>query len=725
MKMVKPFVSIIIPVYRVSKYIERCLRSVMQQQGDIAMECILVDDCSPDDSMDIVKRLLDDYDGPITFHTESHKQNLGLSAARNTGMTMAQGDYLFFIDSDDYITDDCLQRLTDVVKKNPEVQVVKGNHVGNGGVIHASHIPQVPLGNDTLLDLIYMGIIPVMAWNTLIRRSLVEKNGLSFRQGLMYEDNLWSVQLFRCTVSFVFVHDETYYYEENPNSISGAMVGMVQAKHLSHMVYIIDELLNTFDAAHFIPYTCFINTRLMQMLDCVDNDNTIDDGIRKHILQQRNHLIKYALSHCRIVLALFELLLYKPFRMLYRFRLFRRNYNRIETVVCRFANVFDNLHAKRGLECLVGEHMKIVYVYPSLAIFGGIERILIDKMNFLAREYGEEVYIITSDQGLHSVPYHLDERVHFMDLNIRFHTQYRYGLFRRQWVRWRMFREYDTKLLQALSVIQPDVLVCTSAHHVRRLLKVKGRTPLVVESHINFIHPDSMLHQVQKRMNNYWIGKAEAVVTLTEGDAEDWRRVSKHVHVIPNIVHLNDTNLYSDCTAKRVLFVGRFEEQKNIGELISIWQLIHPKFPDWKLDLYGDGALWEKYKQEADALNINIEIHKPTAQIMDVYCNSSIFVLTSLFEPFGLVIPEAMSCGLPVVSYDSPYGPASIVSEGKDGFIVPLHDRQTFADRLCQLMGDEELRKKMGRHAIASSQRFSADQIMPMWKELFEKLTLS
>ena len=367
--------------------------------------------------------------------------------------------------------------------------------------------------------------------------------------------------------------------------------------------------------------------------------------------------------------------------------------------------------------------MKIVYLYSSLAVVGGIERILVDKMNYLSCECGEEVYIITSDQGNHRLSFQLDERVHFIDMNIRFCTQYRYGIVRRLWLRWMMNHEYDAKLRKVLAEIQPDIVVCMTAQHVRRLLRVKGHIPLVVESHMNFIHPDKWTQWLQTHLNNIWIGKAEAVVTLTNGDAENWSRVSKHVHVIPNMVHLNDSNLFSDYTAKRVLFVGRFEEQKNIGELISIWQLVHPKFPDWKLDMYGDGALWEKYKNEVDALNINIEIHKPTAQIMNVYRNSSIFVLTSLYEPFGLVIPEAMSCGLPVVSYDSPYGPASIISDGEDGFLIPMHHQQAFADRLCQLMGDEELRKKMGRHAIVSSQRFSADKIMPMWKELFEKLT--
>lgn len=367
--------------------------------------------------------------------------------------------------------------------------------------------------------------------------------------------------------------------------------------------------------------------------------------------------------------------------------------------------------------------MKIVYLYKSLAVWGGVERILVDKMNFLAHEYGEDVYIITSDQGSHKSPYTLDERVHVIDLDIRFHTRFRHNLLRRLFEYRRMSRLYHTRLRKQLMLIRPDIVITTTFQDIKPLLKIKGNRPLVVESHLNFLHPDSLLHRIQLRINNYWAGRAEAIVTLTNGDAEDWKRVSSHVHVIPNMVHLNDTNLYSDCTAKRVLFVGRFEEQKNIGELINIWQLVHSKHPDWRLDLYGDGALWEKYKQEADALNINIEVHKPSSQIMDVYRRSSIFVIASLYEPFGLVIPEAMSCGLPIVSYDSPYGPANIISDGEDGFLIPMHHQQVFADRLCQLMGDEELRKEMGKRAIVSSQRFSADKIMPMWKELFEKLT--
>ena len=366
--------------------------------------------------------------------------------------------------------------------------------------------------------------------------------------------------------------------------------------------------------------------------------------------------------------------------------------------------------------------MKIVYLYPALAIWGGIERILVDKMNFLVRQYGYEVYMITSDQGQHVVPYELDERIHFKDLDIRLHTQYQYKGWRRYREYGRLSRLYHDRLRKLFEKVQPDVIVCTSSQFVRPLLRIKGNIPLIVESHINFSHPDTLLHRIRNRYNNYWIGKAEAVVTLTNGDAENWSRVSKHVHVIPNVVHLNDTLQYSDCTAKRVLFVGRFEEQKSIGDLFAIWKLVHPQYPDWQLDLYGEGTLWNHYKQEADALKINIKVHHPTRQIMDVYRSSSILVLTSLFEPFGLVMPEAMSCGLPVVAFDSPYGPATIITEREAGFLIPNRDQQLFADRLGLLMDDLDLRQQMGMKAIISSQRFSADKIMTMWKELFEEL---
>lgn len=138
--------------------------------------------------------------------------------------------------------------------------------------------------------------------------------------------------------------------------------------------------------------------------------------------------------------------------------------------------------------------------------------------------------------------------------------------------------------------------------------------------------------------------------------------------------------------------------------------------------IYGEGKQRQALQSVISSQNMNIHLHEPTSQIFEAYRHSSILVVTSLYEPFGLVIPEAMSCGLPVVSFDSPYGPSSIISNGKDGFLVEYDDIVSFIKRLEQLMDDVPLRLQMGVCAVESSKRFSAQQIMQKWKDIFDNL---
>lgn len=357
--------------------------------------------------------------------------------------------------------------------------------------------------------------------------------------------------------------------------------------------------------------------------------------------------------------------------------------------------------------------MKIVYLYSSLAITGGIERVLVDKVNYLVSHYGYEVYMITSDQGTNPIPYQLDKRVYFCDLQILSYTQYQYRGWRRIQEGRCLTRLYHQRLQEILKEISPDIIVCTTSQDVHGLLRIKGKTPLVVECHGNFTHPDFWLQRARTLFNNFWIGKADALVTLTQGDAKKWRHVSRHVHVIPNIVYLNDTNRLSDCVNKRAIFVGRFVEQKGLPDLVKIWRIVNSRYPDWQLDVFGNGEM----KSIPD---INLFVHPPTANIMEEYINCSMLLMTSIYEPFGLVIPEAMSCGLPVVAFDCPYGPAEIITDEVDGFLVKNRDIKHYADYVCQLIESSGLRQSMGAAGIKASQRYQAEIIMPQWKELFE-----
>ena len=140
------------------------------------------------------------------------------------------------------------------------------------------------------------------------------------------------------------------------------------------------------------------------------------------------------------------------------------------------------------------------------------------------------------------------------------------------------------------------------------------------------------------------------------------------------------------------------------------------------MDIYGEGEMMDFYKNIIDNMDINIVIHLPQSTILQRYSESSMLLLTSVYEPFGLVMPEAMSCGLPVVAFDCPYGPADIITDGVDGFLIKNRDVSAFADRVCQLIEDKDLRVRMGQAAIKSSQRYRADVIMPKWERLFERL---
>lgn len=371
--------------------------------------------------------------------------------------------------------------------------------------------------------------------------------------------------------------------------------------------------------------------------------------------------------------------------------------------------------------------MRLLYVTDAITIWGGLERILVEKMNFLADEYGYEVFLLTSNQGEHPVPYSLSPKVVSSDLAIFTFLEYRYKGLKRFYIKYRLSRYFQNKLKSQIEQINPDIIICPRLELLGLLAKVKGAIPLVFESHSLFRSYQSenggMYAKIKSHYYIHHINKVNAIVALSEGDARDWRTVHKNVFFIPNMAHLNRSGQFSDCMSNRAIFVGRFSIQKDIGSLIDIWSLVNKRHSDWELHLYcGYGELQDDMKQIIMESDINIILHEPTADIFDAYMSCSMLLLTSMYEPFGLVLPESMSCGLPVIAFDCPYGPADIITDEVDGFLVRDRDISVFVDKICQLIEDASLRIKMGQAAISSSQRYDAQLIMPLWKQLFEEM---
>ena len=369
--------------------------------------------------------------------------------------------------------------------------------------------------------------------------------------------------------------------------------------------------------------------------------------------------------------------------------------------------------------------MRILYVNDAWAIWGGLERVLIDKMNYLADD-GYEIFSITYNQGSHPFPYSLSPKIVHRDLNIRLHDQYKYHGLKKLYVKYKLQKLLIKRLKSEIEDISPDVIVCPRINLIGFILKTKGNVPLIYESHSSnkylFYEYDGLFWKIKQYYYERKVKKAQMIVALTEGDAAEWRKLTPNVCVIPNVVHLNGKETFSDCTTKSVIFVGRFYRQKNVGSLLVIWELVHQRHPDWSLQIYGGyGEEKDKLFAEIMQMDANVHIYEPTSEIIDKYKENSLLLMTSLYEPFGLVLPEAMSCGLPVVAFDCPYGPADIVTDGVDGFLVRQRNLDEFADKVCLLMEKQDLRNKMGKAGIVSSQKYDVNHIMPLWKQLFKQ----
>lgn len=241
-------ISIIVPVYNVEQYIKECFDSIAGQSYKGEIECIFVDDCGHDDSVSVLEKLIAGYNGTIQFCIVHHEHNKGLSGARNTGIRHAKGDYLYFIDSDDSITSDCIEKLAVLAEKYPQVDIVQGSTKSKLEWLQLAnkHFPEYSDNFKWIRKTMLQRFsIPMTAWNKLVRKELIVNNGLYFEEGLIHEDEVWNFMLARYVHSIAFRCDITYIYRENPDGIMG------QAKEYNYA-----PVLNIMVDRASNPYIC-------------------------------------------------------------------------------------------------------------------------------------------------------------------------------------------------------------------------------------------------------------------------------------------------------------------------------------------------------------------------------------------------------------------------------------------------------------------------------------
>ncbi|MCV3464389.1 glycosyltransferase family 4 protein [Campylobacter lari] len=347
--------------------------------------------------------------------------------------------------------------------------------------------------------------------------------------------------------------------------------------------------------------------------------------------------------------------------------------------------------------------MKILLLIADITIGGGAERVVVNLANAL-NELRFEVQILSIYKENDKIAYELNG-----DIKVDFLYEKSQKMMRKN-VFYKLIYKYYESFLLKQNYKNVDVVIFNNCPHFP-FFKNKNT------KYINFIH--SSFKKYRKR-NDYF----DDLIILSNKQINKWQKYHKNIHVIPNFLPFISEKI-SDHKQKNILSIGRMtlNDEKGFLRLIEIWKLIanNEKYKDWTLSIVGEGELKNTIEEKIKENNLeNSIILKPfTKDIEKEYLNASIYVMCSHFEGFGMVLVESANYGLPSIAFDINTGPSDIIENEKSGFLIQDNDLNEFANKLCVLMDDENLRKTMGLNAKKIvKNNFSKEVIMKKWEEV-------
>lgn len=381
--------------------------------------------------------------------------------------------------------------------------------------------------------------------------------------------------------------------------------------------------------------------------------------------------------------------------------------------------------------------MKLAYYIWETYTGGGLMKVTIDKVNYWA-EQGHEVWLITREQKRKHPFFPVDSRVKQVDIEIDYQDVNAIAnpLKRFRAIRQRE-REHLNRLQDVLDNARVDIFINTIfAPEADLIPKLRDKSIKVLESHgvkyALFPNPPrsgwrakfaTLVNMYRRAKYDNLPNKYAHFVVLSSSHLEQWREI-KNITAISNPCTLQ-LGQVSSLEEKRVLYLGRIGEEKNVPFLIDVWAQIAKTFPEWDLTIAGSGDQLPLVEERIKQYNLDgsVTLIPHQSDVASLYLSSSVLVLTSKHEGFPMVLLEAQTAGLPCVSLDCPLGPRDILSDGIEGFLIPTEGGvNAFVKRLSSLLADADLRTKMGSAAKKSSHRYTPSHIMLQWEELFKTL---
>lgn len=376
---------------------------------------------------------------------------------------------------------------------------------------------------------------------------------------------------------------------------------------------------------------------------------------------------------------------------------------------------------------------KIVYCTPALYSAGGTERVVSVKANYFADVLGYDVTVIVTEGKNGNSFFPLSDKVEVINLGINFEELWNISFVKKVLLYLKKQRKYKKSLTNELLRIRPDITITTLRREINFINEIPDGSIKIGEQHLsrtNYRKIDARFSKLYEISFFRWwkdrvvtsLTKLDRLVVLTSDAASEWPELT-NITMIPDPLSIKVNNC-SLLGSKRVITIGRYSYEKGYDILLKIWSIVEKRCTDWQLDIFamGDPTPYVKIMDELSIDKKRCHLNSSVVDVENEYINSSILVQPSRTEGFGMVLVEAMACGLPVISFDCENGPRSIISDGEDGFLIPPFEVDLFADRLVQLIIDGELRKKMGEKGQRKSQLYQIDSVGSQWKQLFDQL---